>query len=189
MPGSGPVPGNSRRRRGGPGWTPTVASRRPFSRTILALGVLLELGGVEVHFPEVALAVAHRLVVEVRRGGMAALPAGADRPGSHAVSEFHHRDEAVAAGAVELPGSFVPAGPEGGQGAPARRGEGNRDTGARIAERLDDVAGEPLETIDLAPRNLPASVVPGELGGSGRQRAQQLGRGGTGRDVFVSRHT
>src|SRR5688572_25303337 len=119
---------------------------------------------------------------------MAALPAGADRPGSHAVSEFHHRDEAVAAGAVEPPGSFVPAGPEGGQGAPARRGERNRDTGARIAERLDDVAGEPLETIDLAPRNLPASVVPGELGGSGRQRAQQLGRGGTGRDVFVSRH-
>src|SRR5512143_1895357 len=70
---------------------------------VLPLGVASELGGVEVHLPQVARRVPLRLVVEVRRAGMAALSPRRDRSSPHAVAELDHRHEAVAAGAVPLP--------------------------------------------------------------------------------------
>ena len=50
--------------------------------------------------------------------------------------------------------------------------------GAASSEGLDDVAGEALEAIDVAPRSLPGAEVGGELvGGGGEGVEQQAGRG------------
>ena len=51
-----------------------------FPRVVLALGVSLQLGAIEVHVAQVARRVALGLIVEVRRFRIAALAAGRDRP-------------------------------------------------------------------------------------------------------------
>src|SRR6476660_6272266 len=123
---------------------------------VLPLAVPLELGTIEVHVPQIAGAVAPGLIVEMRRFGIAALAACRDGLGLHAISpEFDHRDEAVAAGAVHLLGAFVRARAERRQRAPPRRGEADRDARPGVVERLDDVAGETLESIDVTPCSVP----------------------------------
>ena len=111
----------------------------PGSRPVLLLGVAGELGTIEVHLAKVALAVADRLVVEMRETG-SPLSAGSDRPGPDAVAELHHRHEAVPAGAVELLGVLVVSRAERRQRAPAGRGEADRNTGHRVVERLHDAS-------------------------------------------------
>jgi len=69
----------------------------------LAFRVALELRTVVINFAQVSGAVALSFIVEMRRGGMAALAAGGHGAGSHFVAKFDHRDEAVAAGANSFP--------------------------------------------------------------------------------------
>src|SRR5438309_10815964 len=122
---------------------------------VLPLSVAHELRAVEVAGPEIPGRVALGFVVEVRRPLMAALPAGGDRQRPHAIPELDHRDEAVAAGPVPLLGPGIGARAERRQRAPPRRRERHRNARSRIVERLDDVAGETLEAIDVTPRRLP----------------------------------
>mgnify|MGYP000223631019 CR=1 FL=1 len=58
------------------------------------------------------------------------------------------------------------------QRAPARRGEPNRDARPGVAERLDDVAGQALEPVDVAPRGAPGPEIRGEPVGRRGERRQ-----------------
>src|SRR5438445_1271460 len=136
---------------------------------VLALDVALQLGTIEVHVSQIARAVSRGLIVEVRRRRIAALAAGRDRPGPHAIAEFDDCHEAVPARAVHLLGSLVRARAEGRQRAPPRGGETDGDARAGVVERLDDIAGETLESIDVTPGRFPAPEVARELvGGRGQ---------------------
>src|SRR5450759_3065933 len=126
---------------------------------ILPLGVSLELRAVEIDLAQLASAVPPGLIVEVRGCRIAALSACRHGPGPHAVAELHHGDEAVAAGAIPLLRARVRARRERGQRSQLRGGEAKGNARSRIVERLDDVAGEALESIDVAPRRLPASEI------------------------------
>src|SRR5947209_20625696 len=108
---------------------------------VLALDVALQLGTIEVHVSQIARAVSRGLIVEVRRRRIAALAAGRDRPGPHAIAEFDDGDEAVPAGAVHLLRAFVRARAERRERTPPRGGETDGNTRSGVAERLDDVAG------------------------------------------------
>ncbi len=72
------------------------------SGMVLALGVTFQLRPVEVHLPQVAGAVALRLIIEMRGCGSAAFAAGAYGPGPDGLAELDDSDETVAAGAVPL---------------------------------------------------------------------------------------
>src|SRR5271165_6773366 len=98
----------------------------------------------------------------MRRRYVAAFAAGGYGLGAHFVAEFHHRDEAVAAGAVPLLRSRVSARAERRQRSPRRGGEGDGNAPAGIVEGLHDVAGEALEAVDVAPGRFPRSEIGGE---------------------------
>src|ERR1035437_7772485 len=132
---------------------------------ILPLRMSLELIAVKVDLSQVARAVPLGLIVEVRGRRITALSAGRHGPGPHAVAELHHGDEAVAARAIPLLRPWVGARRERGQRSPLRGGEANGDARSRVVKRLDDVAGEALESIDVAPWRLPASEI-------GRERSE-----------------
>ena len=163
------------------GGTSRAASAEPHDRglTLLLprpvrpLRVLLDVRAVEVDLAQVAGGVALGLVVEVRRRRIAALAAGAHRPRPHAVAELHHRHEAVAARAVHLLRARVGARAERRQRSPARRREADRDARPGVVERLDDVAGETLVAVDLAPRRLPRAEVGGQPVDRGRERLDE----------------
>src|SRR4051794_1402912 len=123
------------------------------------LGVPLQLLAVEVHLAQVAGGVALRLVVEVLRRRIAALAAGRDRARAHPLAELDGGDEAIAADPIHLLRPRRRARAERGERSPSRRGEpdGNARTG--IVEWLHDVAGEPLEAVDVPPRRLPRAEV------------------------------
>src|ERR1035437_8404739 len=125
------------------------------SRMILPLRVSLELIAVEVDLAQFSRAVPLGLIVEVRGRRIAALSACRHGPGPHAVAELDHGAEAFAAGAIPLLRAPVRARRERSQRSPLRGGEANGNARSRIVERLDDVAGEALEAIDVAPRRLP----------------------------------
>src|SRR5664279_6322218 len=116
---------------------------------VLPLRMSLELRAVEVDLAQFARAVPLGLIVEVRGCRIAALSACRHGPGPHAVAELHHGDEAVAAGAIPLLRARVRARRERGQRSPLRGGEADGDARSRVVERLDDVAGEALEAIDV----------------------------------------
>src|ERR1035437_9876423 len=122
---------------------------------ILPLRMSLELIAVKVDLAQFSRAVPLGLIVEVRGCRIAALSACRHGPGAHAAAELHHGDEAVAARAIPLLRPRVGARRERGQRSPLRGGEANGNARSRIVERLDDVAGEALEAIDVAPRRLP----------------------------------
>src|SRR2546430_12358244 len=67
---------------------------------VLSLRMPHQLRAVEVHVPQVARDVALRLVGKVDRARVAAFAARRDRLGPHAVAEFDHGHEAVAARAI-----------------------------------------------------------------------------------------
>src|ERR1035441_9996113 len=124
---------------------------------VFPLRVSLELLAVEVDLAQLAGAIAFGLIIEVRGRRMAALAADRHGPGAHAFAELHHGDETVAAGAIPLFGARVGARGERGQRSPLPGGEAYGNARLRVVERLDDVAGEALESIDRAPRRLPSS--------------------------------
>src|ERR1022692_450813 len=147
---------------------------------VFPLRVSLELLAVEVDLAQLADAIAFGLIIEVRGRWMAALAADRHGPGAHAFAELHHGDEAVAAGAIPLFGARVGARGERSQRPPLRGGEADGNARRRVVERLDELAGEALESIDLAPWRLPASEVGGEPVGCRGERLQQLLGGGGG---------
>src|ERR1035438_6069919 len=118
---------------------------------VFPLRVSLELLAVEVDLAQFTCAIAFRLIVEVRGTRMAALAADRHGPGAHALAELDHGDETVAAGAIPLFGARVGASGERSQRSPLPGGEADGNARPRVVERLDDVAGEALESIDLAP--------------------------------------
>src|SRR5690606_2100197 len=98
---------------------------RSLARAIGARGVTGQVFRVEVDRAEIAAGIAFGLVIEMGRGRIAALPAGADRPGAQAGTEFDDGDEAVAAGAVPAPRAGISARAERSERAPAGGGEGH----------------------------------------------------------------
>src|SRR5258708_27666659 len=115
---------------------------------------------------------------------MAALAASGDGLGADFFSELDYGYEAVAAGAVPLLCAGVGPGSEGGERTPERRGEADGNAGAGVVEGLDDVSGQALVAVDIAPRGLPGSEVGGEAVGGCGEGLQQLVRGSLGGDVF-----
>ena len=88
---------------------------------ILALDVILEIRTVEIDVAQLAHAVTLSLIVEVRGRWMAAFSACCDSLGAHlTLDEFHHGDEAIAAGAIPLFRSWIGTGAERGKGTPER---------------------------------------------------------------------
>jgi hypothetical protein len=76
---------------------------------ILTLSVTFELRAVEIHVPQIACAVAFRLIIEVGRRWIAARSAGGHGFGSHSLAEFDDGHKAVAACPVNLLRLFVRA--------------------------------------------------------------------------------
>src|SRR5436190_10893533 len=97
------------------------------SWVILPLGVSFELRPVEVNLAQVARGVPLRLIVEVRRPRMPALPARGDRPRPHRGTEFHDGDEAVSAGSIPLLRARIRSRPERRQRTPRCRREADRN--------------------------------------------------------------
>src|ERR1019366_7745074 len=129
---------------------------------------------VEVSLAQFARAVALGLIVEVRRRRIAALDAGGDGPGAHAVAELDYGDETVAAGAIPLLGARVGARRERGERSPLSRGEADGNARSGVVDRLNNVAGGALDPIDAAPGRPPASKMGGEPVRRPRQRLQEL---------------
>src|SRR5260370_24563603 len=94
---------------------------------VLPLEVRLDLRAIEVHLAQVARAVARRLIADVRRLGIATLPARCHRSCLHLIAELDDGDEAVAGGSVHLLRRFVGARPERRERSPARRTEADRN--------------------------------------------------------------
>src|SRR6266536_1793781 len=143
-------------------------------RVVFALGVTYQLRAIEVHRPQITGGVPPRLVVEVWVAGMAALPAGGDRPGAHAVPELDDGHAAVAAGPVPALRPRIGPGAEGRQRTPPRGGEGYGGARPRIAERLDDIAGQALEAVDVTPGGLPGPEIGVQLVDRFGQRLEEL---------------
>src|ERR1035437_9542700 len=99
---------------------------------VFPLRVSLERLAVEVDLAQLAGAVALGLIVEMRGRRMAALAAGRHGPGAHALAEFDHGDEAVAVGAIPLPGARVGARGEGCQRSPLRSREADGSARRRV---------------------------------------------------------
>ena len=57
---------------------------------------------VKIHFPQVTFHIAARLVIEVTRLRVSALPTRRYSPRLHFVAELHDGEEAVAVGAVDF---------------------------------------------------------------------------------------
>src|ERR1700736_263447 len=137
---------------------------------ILSFGVSLELRAIEINFPQVAGAIALGFVVEMRGGGMSAFAARSHGLGAHTFAELDHRDKAISAGAVPFLRSRVGTRSEGRERSPLRRSEADRNARSRVAEGLDDIAGEPLESIYVAPLRLPVPEVGREFVASRGER-------------------
>src|SRR5207249_390229 len=169
----------------GPAWQWPRNANRLTPRMILPLGVALELGTVKVNFAQISLAVLLGFIIEVRRGGMSALAPRGDGPGSDFVSKFDGRDKAVAARAVPLFRSGIRPRTKRRQRAPERRGEAHGNAGPGVAERLNNVSRQPLETVDVPPGRLPGAKIFDELIRGFRQRLQQNVRRNFGADVVA----
>src|SRR5438270_11705573 len=105
----------------------------------------LDLRGIEIDFAQIARCITLRCVVEVRRCGIAALPAGGDRPRVDPVwTEFDHGDEAVAVGAVPPLGPRLLGCAERGERAPAVGCEPDGDAWRGIAKHALDCRGGAL---------------------------------------------
>ena len=128
---------------------------------VLAFGVALELGTVEVNLAQISRGVAYGFVIEVRRGPMAALAAGGHGPRAHFVAKFDHCDEAVTVCAIPLLRSGILVRAKRRERAPKRRRESDGNAGRGIAEGLDEVARQSLEAVDVAPGRLPRAEVGG----------------------------
>src|SRR6476620_4218651 len=138
------------------------------------LSVSFELRRIKVYLSEIPGAVAHGLVVEVRRRRIAALATRGDCSRAHAFTELDDGDEAVAAGAVPFLRSGIWAGSERCQRSPSRRGERNRNAWSCVVELRKDVVGDALESIDLSPRRLPATEILLEPRSRGGERLKAL---------------
>src|SRR5215472_1655872 len=138
-------------------------SSRSIPGMILALGVALELRRVEVNLAQSSLDVSFCFIVKMRRGGMAALAPGGHGPGSHFVTKFDDRHEAVATVPVPLLRSGIRLRFKRGQRTPQRRRKSNRNARGGIAEGLNDVPREALKAVDLAPGYLPGAEVCGKF--------------------------
>src|ERR1700722_12220432 len=99
---------------------PRCSWRDSASGVILPLGVVLEIGAIEVDLAQIARAVSLRLIVEMRGGRIAALTACGHGLCVDFVAELNDRDEAVSAGAVPLLRAGIRASSERGKGAPQR---------------------------------------------------------------------
>src|SRR6266481_7523884 len=80
-------------------------------------------------------------------------------PGSHFLTKLDCRNKTVPACAIPLFCSHIRTRSEGGERAPHGRSETHRDARPRIVERLNDVAGQPLEAIDVAPGRPPSAEI------------------------------
>ena len=67
-----------------------------------------------------------------------------------------------------------------------RRGEAHRNARTRVVKGLDDIAGESLEAVDVAPWRIPLAEIGGEFVGGGGQGLQQLLGCGPGADSVVA---
>src|SRR3954471_4342454 len=126
---------------------------------VLPLDMVLDVRAVEVDVPQIPRTVPFRLIVEVRRRGVAALAACGDGLRAHFFSKLDHGNEAVPARPVPILCAGVGARSERRKRSPDGRGEAHGNARPLILERLDNIACEALETVDVAPGRLPRSEV------------------------------
>src|SRR5689334_18583072 len=94
---------------------------------ILPRLVFLDVGLGEIDVAELTFGITLGLIVEVRRGWIAAFTAGRDRLGPHVIAKLDDGQEAVAARPVLLLGAVERPRSKRRQRSPARRGEPDRD--------------------------------------------------------------
>ena len=136
---------------------------------IFALGMAFELDAVEIDLAQISGAVPFGLVVEMRGGRMAAFAARGDRQSPHFIAELNDGDEAVSGCSVPFFGAWISMGCERCQRSPEGVRETDGNAGGVVAERLNDIAGQPLEAVDVAPLGLPSPEVHCELVRCGRE--------------------
>src|SRR5205085_7818382 len=119
----------------------------------------LQLCWIEIDFTQIARAVSFRLIVEMLRRRIAAFTAGGDCDRANFRTELNHSDKAVAAGAVNLFRPFVWPRSERCQRSPDCRREANRNARAGVSERMNDVVGQSLKSIDIPPVGFPRAEV------------------------------
>src|SRR5205814_10369035 len=93
------------------------------ARMVLPLDMVLDVRAVEVDIPQIPRTVPFRLIVEVRRRGVAALAACGDGLRAHFFSKLDHGNEAVPARPVPLLCAGVGARSERRKRSPDGRGE------------------------------------------------------------------
>src|SRR5580704_8401463 len=93
------------------------------------------------------------------RGRMAAFAARCHGLRMYPVAKLDDRDEAVSAGSVPFFRARISARSEGGKRSPCRGREGDRNAGPCVVKGLDDIPGEPLESIDVAPWRFPCPEI------------------------------
>src|SRR5260370_34570205 len=119
-------------------------------------------------------AVSVGFIVEVWRRGIPALTSSGYGPGVHLLTKFDDGSKAVSACSIPLFCTRVRPSAERRQRTPHRRSETDRNAQSRVVERLDDISGQALESIDVAPRGFPAPEIGGEFVRGIRQRLQEL---------------
>src|SRR5713226_5312030 len=87
------LPQRRRRETCADAWDPD-SSLWSIAGMILPLQVTFDVRTIEVHVSQIARAVPHRLIAEMRRRWVPAFAAGGDGPCAHAIAEFDNGDEA-----------------------------------------------------------------------------------------------
>src|SRR2546429_9803899 len=105
---------------------------------VLAFGVALELGTVEVNLAQISRGVAYGFVIEVRRGPMAALAAGGHGPPAHFVPKFDPCDKDVSLCAIPLLPSGILGRAKRRERDPKRRREAAGTARRGIVEGVDE---------------------------------------------------
>ena len=119
---------------------------------------------------------------------MAVFTACRNGPGAYFRAKFDDCNKAVSAGSVPFPGAGVGVGTEGGERSPDRGCEANGNAGGGVVKGLNDVAVDPLETVDVSPRRFPGAEVGGEFVRSRSERFEQVRAAGLLGDVIFGRH-
>ncbi len=123
------------------------------------------------------------------RPRIAALAAGGDSDGVDPRAELHRGDEAVAVVAIAVLDPRQCRSADGGERAPVRGGEGDRQAWCGVGKLRLDGVGEALEPVRLAPWRAPSAEIGGQTRAGVCQRFQPLRRRRMGEHGIVGGET
>ncbi len=124
----------------------------------------------------------------MRRRGVATLAACRHRSGSYAIAKLDNGDETVSAGAVHLHGTGIRARAKRCKRTPSGRCESDRAAWTVVVKGLNDIAGETLEAVYLAPGGSPISKVALECSRCCGQCLEVMGRARWTGNIVRARH-